>query len=308
MKLSRHRTRLFVVASVLVVSACSSSTASQRTESALADDAVTIGSFDFPESAVLAEVYGQALTAAGFHVQFKPSLGPRELVLPALRQGLVELVPEYAGTALQFLSLGAEQPSADVGITHAALVRALADDHVVAAAPAPAQDANAIVVTARTAARYHLATISDLAVVAPQLTFGGPPECPNRPFCLQGLNGTYGLAFRAFVPLDAGGPVSVQALVSGEVDVVLLFTTDPRIAVDGLVELVDDRHLQPAENVTPVLRKEVIDRWGADVLRLIDRLSSRLTTDDLRAMTGQLRNGTQPAAVAAAWLASHGTP
>lgn len=308
MRVCLHRKRFMLGAWALAVAACGGgSRVVPAAESALHDDAVTIGSFDFPESAVLAELYGQVLTAAGHHVRMKPSVGPRELVVPALEQGLVELVPEYAGTALDFLSLGTEQPSADVDENHAALVRTLAGGHVAALTPAGAQDANAIVVTAETAARYRLSKVSDLAAVASQFTFGGPPECPSRPFCLLGLTKTYGLAFKQFVPLDVGGPVSLQALEGDEVDVVLLFTTDPRLAQDGLVELADDRHLQPAENVTPLVRTEVLDRWG-DVTRLLDALSNRLGTDDLRAMNRQLRSGLSPAAVAATWLSTHRSP
>ena len=126
---------------------------------------------------------------------------------------------------------------------------------LVAAQPAPAQDANAIVVTAATAARYHLRSIADLLKVAPGLVFGGPPECRERADCLPGLKRIYGLRFKTFVPTDAGGPLTLQALAAGQIGAALLFTTDPGIAARHLVVLEDNRALQPAENITPLIRR-----------------------------------------------------
>jgi hypothetical protein len=108
------------------------------------------------------------------------------------------------------------------------------------------------VVTGATASRYRLRTISDLARAAPGLVFGGPPECPERPDCLPGLRRTYGLRFRAFAALDAGGPLTRQALEGGDIGAALLFSTDPAIRARHLVELADNRDLQPAENQRPV--------------------------------------------------------
>ena len=127
---------------------------------------ITVGSFDFTESVVLAEVYSQALEEAGFRVERAFDLGPREFVAPALDDGLIELLPEYAGTAAEFHSLGAAEPTDDVAATHAELQRAIAGRSFVALAPAPAQDVNTFVVTAATAERLDLATLSDLADVA----------------------------------------------------------------------------------------------------------------------------------------------
>ena len=121
--------------------------------------------------------------------------------------GLVQLVPEYAGSALEFFSLGRLSATSDAGAANRALAGSVAGRGLVAARPAPAQDANAIVVTAATAARYRLRSIADLARVAPRLVFGGPPECPERAYCLPGLQRAYGLRFKAFIPLDAGGPL-----------------------------------------------------------------------------------------------------
>jgi osmoprotectant transport system substrate-binding protein len=275
------------------------------TPSAVDDDAITVASFDFAESRVLAELYAQALEARGLQVHRAIGIGPRELVGPALSLGLVELVPEYAGTALAFLSLGQVDATADAAATHQALVQAAASHDLAALTAAPAQDANAFVVTRDTAARHHLQRVSDLAAVAPQLTFGGPPECPTRPLCLEGLQSRYGVHFGNVLALDAGGPTTRQALEQGAVDVGLLFTTDPGLQGGDLVALEDDRGLQPAENVTPLVRTEVMDRWGADVTATLDALSARLTTEALRALDAAAADAS-PAAAARDWLRQEG--
>jgi osmoprotectant transport system substrate-binding protein len=272
----------------------------------LDDDAVTVGSFDFPESELLAEIYGRALQAAGFEVRFEIGLGPREFVQPALSRGLVELVPEYAGTALRWITRGTSVPSDDVDATTRALRRALRERRMVALAPSPAQDANAVVVTRGDAIRYSLHRISDLAGVADQMRFGGPPGCPDRPFCLGGIEDTYDLRFADFLPLDVAGPLTHQALAGGHVDVALLFSTDPRLLTDDLVVLEDDRNLQPAENVTPVVRQEVVDRWGDRFVEAVDAVSARLSTARLQELNGRVVEGEPRGEVAAAWLASEG--
>ncbi len=179
---------LLVAAALLSVPlACTAVHQTEAASSVLSDDAITVGSFDFTESTVLAETYSQALEHGGYTVRRAFSLGPREFVGPALDAGLVELVPEYAGTASEFRSLGNAKSTYDVQATHAALGHWLLGHPIVAPAPAPAQDGNAFVVTRATAGRYHLRRVSDLRPVAGSLVFGGPPECPTRPQCLAGL-------------------------------------------------------------------------------------------------------------------------
>jgi osmoprotectant transport system substrate-binding protein len=268
---------------------------------------ITVGSFDFPESVLLARLYAGALSARGYPVRVLADLGSRELVEPALITGLVQLVPEYTGSALEFVSLGRAHATADVAATAAALVTAMAARGIVTARPAAAQDANAIVVTGTTAARYRLRTISDLARAAPGLVFGGPPECPERPDCLPGLRRTYGLRFRAFAALDTGGPLTRQALEAGDIGAALLFTTDPAIRARHLVELADNRDLQPAENVIPVLRRATADRYGPGLLAALDAVSVRLSTDVLTTLDALVElDGRDPRAVARSWLREQG--
>jgi osmoprotectant transport system substrate-binding protein len=294
-----------------VLPACTSSTGNApppTAEQAARHGAVIrVGSFDFPESVLLAEIYGQALAAGNFPVRVMPDLGPREVVEPALMNGLLQVVPEYAGSALEFISLGHRSPTADVQATNRALASSLTSRGLLAARPAAAQNANAIVVTAATAARYGLRSIGDLASVAPRLVFGGPPECRERAYCLRGLQRTYDLRFKSFVPLDAGGPLTLQALSAGYIEVALLFTTDPSISARHLIVLTDDRALQPAENITPVVNREAVARFGTRLLTVLDAVSERLTTDSLRALDARVElAGHAPRLVAEDWLRAQG--
>jgi osmoprotectant transport system substrate-binding protein len=295
-----------VVVALSAAGGCGEAPARDDAARTLGDDQVTVASFDFPESELLAQIYGQALEAGGYDVDLALGVGPRELVQPALARGLVEFVPEYAGTAMQFLSRGGPRPTSDQAATYAALQRQLRDRPLVALAPSPAQDANAVVVTATVAERYGLTTVSDLRPVARELIFGGPPGCRERPFCLAGLRSTYGLDFADIMALDVGGPLTHQALDGGHVDVGLLFTTDPRIEGEGLVMLADDRGLQPAENVTPLVRAEVVERWGDDLVATVDAVSAALTTESLQALNAEVAAGEPAADVAARWLNDRG--
>jgi osmoprotectant transport system substrate-binding protein len=171
----------------------------------------------------------------------------------------------------------------------------------------PAQDKNAYVVTSETAEQYGLTTVTDLQPVAGELVFGGPPECPERPLCLQGLEDLYGLQFAEFVPLDVAGPITIAALEGGEIDVALLFTTQGIIAANGWVSLEDDKGLNPAESLVPAIRAEVVDAHGDDLVALLDSFSAALTTEDLTAMNKRADlDQEDPAALAGEWLAANG--
>ncbi|HSK95398.1 MAG TPA: ABC transporter substrate-binding protein, partial [Euzebyales bacterium] len=218
---------------------------------------ITVASFDFTESRIVAEIYAQALEAAGYPVERSPGVAAREVLEPALEQGLVDLIPEYAGTALAFLTDDPLAASADPAVTHARLVEAYAHRGVAVLDAAEAQNQNALAVRRETADRRRLSSVSDLRPIAPDLVLGGPPECPTRPLCLLGFERVYELRFERFVPLDVGGPLTVAALDSGEVDVAVLFTSDRARSGDDVVYLTDDRGLQPAEHITPVIRRDV---------------------------------------------------
>jgi osmoprotectant transport system substrate-binding protein len=308
-----RRTVVYLACLALAAACCACTSASGSGPADRAGEAsqhgaeITVGSFDFPESVLLADIYAGALTAQGFPVRVLPDLGPRELVDPALMSGLVQVVPEYSGSALEFVSLGRQSATSDAAATGRALAEQAAARGLAAGRPSAAQDANVIVVTAATAARYDLRSVADLARVAPRLAFGGPPECPEEVYCLLGLKQVYGLRFRVFIPLDAGGPLTLQALQAGDIGVALLFSTDPAITTDHLVVLADDRGLQPAENVVPLVRRDAVARYGPRLLAVLDTVSARLTTGSLRALNAQVElRGQDPRLVAQSWLRTQG--
>jgi osmoprotectant transport system substrate-binding protein len=266
-------------------------------------NSIRIGSFDFSESVLVSEIYAQALESRGYPVTRGTNLGSREILQPALQQGAVDLVPEYLGSALTFVTLGRAKVTSEPEPMHRRLSRVLASKGIETLAYSPAQDQNGIVVTELGAARYGLRKVSDLQPVASRFVFGGPPECPERPFCLSGLQKTYGLTFKEFQALDSGGPATVAALEGGDVDVALLFTTDPMIVSKDFVLLRDDRGLQPAENIVPMVREEVFERHGRKLTRVVNRVTSALTTKGLRALNHRVQvAGASPSEVAADWL------
>jgi osmoprotectant transport system substrate-binding protein len=265
---------------------------------------ITVTSFDFPESETLAEIYVQALRRQGYPAQIVPRLGPREIVQPALEQGRVDLVPGYLGSSLNFLSekrVATADPRAD----HALLQRAVASRGLTALAFAPAQNRNGFVITGDMARTRRLRHLSDLQPIARQLILGGPPECPDRPLCLGGLREVYGLDFKHFEPM-ASRQVTADALEAGEISVGMLETTDGNLAGRDLVQLKDDRKLQPAENIVPMLRTQLIAAYGPPLVRLIDAVTAQLTTEDLIDMNQRVeRDGAKSAGVAADWLRGH---
>ena len=267
---------------------------------------ITIGSFGFSESEILGEIYRQALDAAGYDVAHRSQLGNREAVVnPAMRSGEINFVPEYIGTGLE-VTFG-ETPSADADEVLAAFDEAWNAEGFSVLAYTPAEDKNGIVVTGDTAAELGLTSISDLAGQEGDLVFGGPPECPERPRCLGGLEDVYGLSFGEFKALDAGGSLTVAALDGGEIDVGLLFSSDGTIAAREWVLLEDDLGLQPAENIAPVVSNEVIDAYGGAFVDLVNRVSQALTQEGLTDLNRQVGfDGESAADVAGKWLADNG--
>ncbi|HEY7875747.1 MAG TPA: ABC transporter substrate-binding protein [Actinomycetota bacterium] len=270
-------------------------------------DAVVVGAFNFSESTILAEVYAETLRRHGTDAEVMDEVASREIMEPALEQRQVDLVPEYLGTALSFVDGDALADDATAAQAHHALTSAFEQRGVRVMEHAPGQNRNEIVVTAAFADEHSLDEISDLARVDQDVAFGGPPECASRPLCLAGLEDVYGLSFREFRPLDTGGPATIASLTGGEVDVALLFTTNPQIIEKDLVVLDDDRSLQPPENVVPVVRADVAQTLGADALEAIDRVTRRLSDDALRALNGLVElDGETPMDAARSWLDTEG--
>jgi osmoprotectant transport system substrate-binding protein len=166
---------------------------------------------------------------------------------------------------------------------------------------ADAQDQNGFAVTKGFATDQRVSSLSDLGPLAARLAFGGPPECPDRPLCLPGLERTYGLRFRQVLPMPSR-VATVEALVTGQIDVGLLETTDAHLATDPVVLLRDDRGLQPPENVVPLVRTATLERWGDELQAALDEVSARITTNDLVQLNRAVElDGLTPAEAAARW-------
>ena len=263
--------------------------------------AVAVGGTNFSEQEIVAEMYAQCLSAAGFNVAKKLKLGSREIVLPALERGDIDLYPEYVGTVLTFLN-GTPTPDLDQSVND--LRERFKAKNVTVLEPSAAEDKNGFAVTRATADRLKLKKLSDLQPVANQLVFGGSAECPDRPYCLIGLRQTYGLEFKEVKKLDAGGPLTKDALERGDIDVGLIFTSDGAVAARNFVVLEDDKKLQPVENIVPVVRNAVLTD---DLRGLLDAISAKLTTEDLSGLNKRVDiDKADPADVAGEWLKEHG--
>ncbi len=293
-----------LLAVALVASACSSGDDSGSKDGTT----IVIGSANFGESELVAEIYAQKLEAEGFTVERKFNVGNREIYAPALESGEILLVPEYVGSALSYLG---GTPTSDTESTTSDLASAWESAGVTVLDPAPAQDKNGFVVTSETAAALGLSTVSELASANGTLVLGGPPECPEREFCLIGLESVYGLTFAEFKPLDVGGPLTVEALKAGAdnggIDVGLLFTTDGVITSEGFVLLNDDMGLQPAENIIPATSTDLVEEYGSDYTDALNAVSAALTTEELTRMNQAVGyDGEDLVEVASQWLEDNG--
>jgi osmoprotectant transport system substrate-binding protein len=269
-----------------------------------APSAVTIGSANFAESELLAEIYAQALEAKQVQVKRQFNIGARELYLKALQDGSIDLLPEYNGALLSALSKG----GAPEGVSSpedvlAALKKALPAGTEVLDQSA-AEDKDTLTVTQQTAAKYNLKTIDDLKPVAGKLTIGAGPEWQERYQGLKGLDQLYGVKFKTFKPLDAGGPLTVNALLKGQIDVGNIFSTDSAIKTNNLVVLADPRNLYLAENVLPLIRSEANNPTVSGALNAV---SAKLTTENLTTYLAKVQVDKQDtAAVAKAFLTDNG--
>jgi osmoprotectant transport system substrate-binding protein len=285
----------------LIASACGSS--GGGSPSTTNKGTITVAGFNFPESSILAELYGQALAHDGYTVNYKLLLGTREVVAPAIKSGQIDLYPGYAATDLEYYNNGAGEATGDATATTAKLNSHLQSIGLEALTPSAAVDQNAFAVTKETKAKYGLTTLSDLAPVGGQLVLGAGPECPTRPFCEPGLQSTYGIHFKAFKALDTDGPLTRAAFKNGTIQVGLVFSSDADLNQLGLVVLQDDKHLENADNVVPIIRQAVAT---AEVTSVLNKVDAGLTTADLVTMNGQVELLHQDAdAVAAAYLQKH---
>jgi osmoprotectant transport system substrate-binding protein len=240
---------------------------------------VVIGSANFPENEVLAEVYALALQKKGVKVTTKLNIGAREVYYPQVEKGAISIIPEYNGTLLT-VEVDKTSNAKTTAQVNAALAAKLPSTLTVLNS-APAQDSDSITVTAATAAKYHLKTIADLKPYASSMVLGGPPEFKTRSDGIAGLKANYGLTFKSFDPLDTSGPITLSALQSGKVQAADVFTTTPQIVTDKLVSLADPKFNFAAQNVIPLVYKPALTPTISATLNAID---AKLTTQALLQM------------------------
>ncbi|HJQ07595.1 MAG TPA: ABC transporter substrate-binding protein [Nocardioides sp.] len=292
-----------IAAALLTMSACGGDPLAADTgnRSDSGNGTIVVGSADFTESSLLAEIYAGALEAKGVTVKKTLNIGSREAYIPALQDGSIDLIPEYTGVLDQYFDKNASATESDA--VYAELKSALPADLTVLA-KSDAEDKDSVTVTRATAEKYHLTSIADLKPVAGQLTLGGPPEWKTRPTGVPGLARLYGVTFGSFRALDAGGPLSVQALKNGQVDAADLFSTDPNIPADDFVSLTDPQHLFAAQNVVPLIAKSKVTPVVSETL---DKVSAALDTATLAGLLKEVVLDKKDAAdVAKEFLASKG--
>ncbi|HEU5473757.1 MAG TPA: ABC transporter substrate-binding protein [Actinophytocola sp.] len=265
-------------------------------------DKIIVGSANFPENVVLAEIYAAALAKKGITIEKKLNIGNRETYYPGLQDGSIDLMPEYTGVLLQHVNKSATETGPDD--VYAALQKALPPNLTVLE-KSSAEDKDAIVVTKETADRWSLKSIEDLKAHAGEVIFGGPPEIANRPDGLPGFKKNYDLEFKEFRPLDTGGPLTVNALKTNVVQAADLFTTDPAITVNNFVVLDDPKNNFAAQNVVPLINSA---KASDEVKQVLNAISAKLTTEILIDLNAKLSAPDKPDAskVAADWLASAG--
>jgi osmoprotectant transport system substrate-binding protein len=268
---------------------------------AAAGGSIVVGSANFPENELLADIYAGALEAKGVKVTTKLNIASRETYVPALKNGEINLIPEYTGNFAKYLDKDAVVTDEATAIE--SLTKAL-PDNLVALKPSKAQDKDSVVVTKDTATKYSLTSIEDLKPVAGEIVLGGPPEWKTRPDGVPGLERVYGLTFKEFKPLDAAGSLTVQALKNGQVQAANLFTTDPNIKANDFVVLEDPKSLFGAQNVVPVMSK---DKATPEVTAALDAVSAKLDTDTLATLvTKVVIDKKDASAVAEEWLKAQG--
>ncbi len=310
-----------VLASVLALAACGSSGSSSKTTSPATSPAattasptetatgaggypagpgsLTVGSAGFTENVLLADIYGDAMSAKGVKVSKHLNIGERPIYMKALDDGSIDFIPEYSGSILSFLDASATAKTP--GDVYAALQQKL-DPKQVALQYAAAQDSDTITVTHATAQKYHLTSIGDLASVASKLTLGAPAQFKTRPDGVPALKSVYGVTFGRFTPLEAGGAITVTSLKNGTIDAADIFSTDSSIAKNGFVSLTDPKSMFAAQNIVPIVTKSKLTQPMVDACNAV---SAKLDTKTLASLVAQASSG-DPDKVAKDWLASVG--
>lgn len=266
---------------------------------------ISVGAKNFTEELILGEIYAGVLEQNGFTVTRKLNLGGTDIAMEALRRGEIDLYPEYTGTAL--LTQLKQQPIAD-GKRIYAIVKAAYERQygLTWLDPAPANNTQALATTAAISAQYHVRTLSELALAAPQLRLGAIPEFLKRSDGLPGLQRAYGgFRFKSTRLIDIG--LKYKALAIGDVDVVVAFGTDGEISGEHLVVFTDDKHFWPAYNVAPVVRDQTLATYPAIATHL-NKIAPFLTDTEMRSLNDQVAGAQKREAsdVARDFIKTHG--
>ncbi|ANZ37933.1 glycine/betaine ABC transporter substrate-binding protein [Lentzea guizhouensis] len=291
------------VAAVMLLSACGGDPLSGGgADNPAPTDTIVVGSGNFPESRLLAEIYAEALSAKGVKVSKKLNIGNRELYFKGVQDGSIDLIPEYTGVLLKHVNKTAPEVGSEE--VYAALKKALPQGLIVLDKSA-AEDKDAVVVTKQTASQYSLKSIDDLVPYCKDMVFGGPPEFQTRPDGLPGLKEKYNCEFKSFKALDVGGPVTVAGLKDGTVQAADLFTTDTAITTNEFVALEDPKSVFAAQNVLPLINEK---KASEQVRGILNAISKKLDTKTLLDLNAKLAapEKPEPDKVAKEWLASVG--
>jgi osmoprotectant transport system substrate-binding protein len=305
------RARFGVVALTLglgaALAACGSDDPTSTASGDGGGDKVVVGSFAFPESEILGEIYAQALEAKDIDVDTKFNIGPRQQTIPALQDGSINLIPEYNGNLLAYYDPEYTQRTTEE--VDGALGDAVKADKLRVLDSAEAEDKDAYVVTSETAESAGLTSIGDLSKLVP-FKLGSNPQFGELGYGIPGLRDIYGVGTKSgdveFVPIeDFGGPDTVKALVDDSVQVADIYTTSPALKAEDLVVLEDPENMISAQNVVPLIADSVYSDEIADVLNAV---SADLTTDDLIELRERVEGDEKasPSSAAKDWLEDKG--
>ncbi len=304
MRRGRWRSAAVVIVGVLLAACGSSNPLGGGTVSGDLKS-ITVGSADFPESKIIAEIYAQAVEANGFTIKRQYGIGSRETYIPAVKDHSIDLIPEYTGNLLQYFDPKTTATSPDAVVL--ALLRVLPGDFSILT-PSPAADTDTVAVTHDTAAKWNLKTIGDLAAHSAEVKFGAPSEFLNRTEGLPGLKKNYGLDISPgnFVAIsDGGGPATVRALLDGTVTAADIFSTSPAIPQNNLVVLEDPKNNFLAANVVPLVSSQ---KMSDQLKTVLDAVSAKLTTEDLIKLNTSVsgNSGVDPDEAARKWVQDNG--
>ncbi|WP_418767273.1 ABC transporter substrate-binding protein [Mycobacterium neumannii] len=294
-----------MVLALLMSTACGSSNPLGGGEISGDLKTIAVGSADFTESKIIAEIYAQTLEANGFTVRRQFGIGSRETYIPAVQDHSIDLIGEYTGNLLQYFDEDTTATTPDAVLL--ALLKVLPGDLSILY-PSPAEDKDTLAVTEATAQRWNLKTIGDLAEHSPEVKVGGPSEFQTRVTGLVGLEERYGLdiAPANFVAIsDGGGPATVQALTSGAITAANIFSTSPAIEQNNLVVLEDPENVFLAANVVPLVASQ---KMSTELKTVLDAVSAKLTTEALIELNTSVEGnrGIDPDEAAQKWIAENG--